>query len=72
MPENLVLENVPVISKEIRGSVATLVCAAGEKEAIAAVSKLNPILCEAVSLTLEEVFIYEMEAVGYDYSKIIF
>ncbi|MDF3003857.1 MAG: transporter ATP-binding protein [Oscillospiraceae bacterium] len=72
MPESLELEGVPVISKEMRGSVATLVCAAGEKEALAAVSKLHPILCEAVNLTLEEVFIYEMEAVGYDYSKIIF
>ena len=72
MPESLALDGVPVISREIRGSVATIICAAGEKEALAAVSKLGPLLCEAVSLTLEEVFIYEMEAVGYDYSKIIF
>ncbi|MFV0496739.1 MAG: ABC transporter ATP-binding protein [Candidatus Fimivivens sp.] len=72
LPQNLELEGVSIISKEIRGRVVTLVCAAGEKEAIAAVSKLNPILCEAINLTLEEVFIYEMEAVGYDYSKIIF
>lgn len=72
MPESLELEGVKVLSKEVRGSVATLVCAEGEQQAVAAVSKLKPILCEAVSLTLEEVFIYEMEAVGYDYSKIIF
>lgn len=72
LPEKLEIDGVRVLSKEIRGSVATLVCAAGEKEAVDAVSKLSPIICEAVSLTLEEVFIYEMEAVGYDYSKIIF
>ena len=72
MPENLEIEGVKVLSTEVRGSVATLVCAAGEQQALAAIAKLNPILCEAVSLTLEEVFIYEMEAVGYDYSKIIF
>lgn len=72
MPESLELDGVSVISKEVRGSVATFICAAGEKEALAAVSKLKPMLCEAVSLTLEEVFIYEMEAVGYDYNKIIF
>lgn len=72
MPEKLEIEGVRVLAQESRGSVVTFVCAAGEKEAIAAVSRLSPVFCEAVSLTLEEVFIYEMEAVGYDYSKIIF
>lgn len=72
MPENLALEGVRVLSTDVRGSVATFVCAAGEREALAAVERLSPVLAEAVSITLEEVFIYEMEAVGYDYSKIIF
>lgn len=72
MPAELDIKGVRVITKEIRGSVATIVCAAGSQEAIKAVSELSPLFCEAVSLTLEEVFIYEMEALGYDYSKIIF
>lgn len=72
MPEKIEPQGIKLLSSEIRGSVATLVCAAGSEEAIAAVSALSPMFCEAVSLTLEEVFIYEMEAVGYDYSKIIF
>jgi ABC-2 type transport system ATP-binding protein len=33
---------------------------------------LNPLFVETVPLTLEEVFVHEMEAVGYDYNKIIF
>jgi len=65
-------ENVRVLSRQIVGSVATFVVQAGEEEALAAVQTLSPMLAEAVSLTLEEVFIYEMEAVGYDYTKIIF
>ena len=72
MPQQLDVEGIRVITKEIRGSVATFVCAASENEAVAAIEKLSPSFCEAISLTLEEVFIYEMEAVGYDYSKIIF
>ena len=72
MPEKLDIEGIRVLSKEIRGSVATIVCEANEAEALAAVEKLEPTFCESVGLTLEEVFIYEMEAVGYDYSKIIF
>jgi len=72
MPEQLSVEGIRVLSKETRGSVVTFVCAAGEEEAVSAVEKLCPAFCESVPLTLEEVFIYEMEAVGYDYSKIIF
>jgi len=73
MPENPTLpEGVRVLSRSIVGSVATFVVQAGEEAAVAAAQTLSPMLAEAVSLTLEEVFIYEMEAVGYDYTKIIF
>ena len=72
MPEKLEVEGVRVLTTEVRGSVVTFVCAAGEEQSIAAIEKLSPVFCESVGLTLEEVFIYEMEAVGYDYSKIIF
>ena len=33
---------------------------------------LKPLLCENVPMTLEEIFITEMEAVGYDYNNVIF
>ncbi|MBR5485762.1 MAG: ABC transporter ATP-binding protein [Oscillospiraceae bacterium] len=57
---------------EIQGSVVNLV-ARGSGEAVAAeLEKLNPLFVESVPLTLEEVFIHEMEAVGYDHSTIIF
>lgn len=61
-----------VLSQDMRGSVVTLVCQAGEEEILEAVSKLEPVISEIVPLNLEEVFIYEMEAVGYDYKNIIF
>ena len=72
MPADITLDGIRLLSVEKSGSVATLVCAADEKSSLSAVEKLSPVLCEAVGLTLEEVFIYEMEAVGYDYSKVIF
>lgn len=72
MPETFDLEGIRVLAVDAKGIVATIICAANQQDAIAAVKKLNPVLCEAIALTLEEVFIYEMEAVGYDYSKIIF
>ena len=51
--------------------MATLICAAGEEDALAAVNALSPMLAEAVSLTLEEVFIYEMETLGYEFNKFV-
>ena len=72
LPEKLELPGIRTLSVEKRGSVVTFICEIGEKEVLEAVSKLNPVFSEAIGLTLEEVFIYEMEAVGYDYNKIIF
>ncbi len=73
MPEDLSLRGGPrILSRSVSGSVATFVLEAGEEEALAALAALSPMLAEAVPLTLEEVFIYEMEAVGYDYTKIVF
>lgn len=72
MPEKVEPEGMRVLSKSVSGSIVTLVLQASEEEALAAVNRMEPILAEAVGLTLEEVFIYEMEAVGYDYTKILF
>jgi ABC-2 type transport system ATP-binding protein len=72
MPEKITLGDLRILSQSVSGSVATLVVQAGEEEALAAANALHPVLAEAVGLTLEEVFIYEMEAVGYDYTKILF
>jgi len=34
-------------------------------------SAFAPLLCERISLTLEEVFIYELGGLGYDFTNII-
>jgi ABC-2 type transport system ATP-binding protein len=72
MPGDISLDGIRVLSREIRGSVATFVCACSEKEALAAIEKYHPVLAETIGLTLEELFIYEMEAIGYDYTRILF
>ncbi len=35
------------------------------------IEALNPLVCERISLTLEEVFIYELGGLGYDFKNII-
>ena len=42
------------------------------QEDLEQINALHPVFAEVLPLTLEEVFISEMEAVGYDYNHIIF
>ena len=43
------------------------IIAKGEEDAIrAALAPQNPVVCDMVPLTLEEIFIYELEGLGYD------
>ena len=41
------------------------------EETDAQIKALSPLLCERISLTLEEVFIYELGGLGYDFKNII-
>lgn len=67
-----VFEGIEVLSKEVRGSLVSIT-ARGEQEEIESKIKLgNPIFIETLPLTLEEIFISETEASGYDIKKLIF
>ena len=66
------LENERILSVKKSGSVYTIACAMGCDEAEKFMSNYNPIFVDYIPLTLEEVFVYEMEAIGYDTNSIIF
>ncbi len=53
------------------GSVYSLIVRGEAAEYDARFSVLSPALCERISLTLEEVFIYELGGLGYDFKNII-
>jgi len=54
------------------GSVYSLIIKGDTEEIERILNEKNPILMERVSLTLEEVFIYELGGLGYDFKQIIF
>lgn len=54
------------------GSLSTLVIRGERTEIERKLEALAPLFCEFLSLSLEEVFIREMEAVGYDFEEIVF
>ncbi len=53
------------------GSVYNIIIRGDAKETDKQMKELMPVLCERISLTLEEVFIYELGGLGYDFKNII-
>lgn len=54
------------------GSVYNIIVRGDMREWDGKMKELSPILCERINLTLEEVFIYELGGLGYDFESIIF
>lgn len=53
------------------GNVYNVILRGDAEETLSQLKKFEPVLCERVSLTLEEVFIYELGGLGYDFKNII-
>ena len=64
-------KDIEVINFKKVGSVATLIINDKDKDSKKKLEKLKPIILDYLPLTLEEVFIYEMEALGYEFNEII-
>jgi ABC-2 type transport system ATP-binding protein len=58
-----------VLSQNRQGSVTTLIVRGDRDKSHALLSQKSPLLLETLPLTLEEVFIYEMEALGYAFDS---
>ena len=65
------LPGLEVVSHEVRGRLHTYVVRSGREEAEAVFSQYSFVFYEILNLSLEEVFIMETEAVGYDVKKLI-
>lgn len=50
------------------GSVSNLILRGDKEEVTAFLWKMNPVILDVLPLTLEEVFTYEMEALGYSFN----
>lgn len=60
---------IDILSFDKQGSVSSLIVR-GEREATAKkIAAMHPLLLEVLPLTLEEVFIHEMEAIGYAFDE---
>ena len=64
-------DGINILNYEQMGSVATFIVKGNRDEVVASIRGMNPLLLDVLPLNLEEVFIYEMEALGYAFKDIL-
>lgn len=64
-------EDFDILSFKKQGSVATIIIKDNDGKSKKKLEKMKPLILDYLSLTLEEVFIYEMEALGYEFNKFV-
>jgi ABC-2 type transport system ATP-binding protein len=62
---------IEIMNFKQAGSVCTLIVQGNRDDVMYKLRGMNPLLLDVLPLTLEEVFTYEIEALGYDYSHIL-
>ena len=64
-------EGIQILSYTKHGSVASLIVRGDRDETAARIKAMQPILFEILPLSLEEVFVFEMDALGYAFSDVL-
>lgn len=60
-----------VLSFKKVGSIATIILEGEKEQYEEKLKKMNPIILDFLPLTLEEIFIYQMEVLGYEFNEVI-
>lgn len=69
--DGMLRRTLDIIKMNRHGKLLTMVVRGGSSEVMPVIESMNPVYCEALTLTLEEIFISEMEVVGYDIKNLI-
>ncbi|MBQ8280875.1 MAG: ABC transporter ATP-binding protein [Lachnospiraceae bacterium] len=64
-------EGIDVINFSKKGRVSNFIARGNREEVIAKIEAMNPLLVDVLHLSLEEVFVYEMEALGYAFKDVL-
>lgn len=68
---NQLEQKLNVLDKSGFGSVSMLIVKGACEEILETVKQFNPVVCDILPLTLEEVFIYELGGMGYEFENIV-
>ena len=64
-------EGIEMLDYTQKGSVANFIVRGDREELAAHLQTMHPLVLDILPLSLEEVFIYEMEALGYAFKEIL-
>lgn len=64
-------ENLEILQFTKHGSVANMIVRGDKNEVMEQIETMKPVLLEILPLSLEEVFTYEMEALGYVFEDVL-
>lgn len=64
-------DGIDILHFAKRGSVSNLIIRGDKAQTVERLRRMNPIILDVLSLSLEEVFTYEMEALGYSFNDAI-
>lgn len=71
MFERTKFDGIQMLEYTQMGSVATFIARGNRDEVIARIRAMDPIILDVLPLNLEEVFVYEMEALGYAFKDVL-
>ena len=60
-----------VLHKSMTGRIQTLIVRGDRREIAGLLQQCNPLLCDLLPLSLEEIFIYELGGVNYDVKNLV-
>jgi len=66
-----IFSDLNIMSFKKTGSVATVIMKGDKTECEKTLKKLKPVILDFLPLTLEEMFIYEMEVLGYEFNQVV-
>lgn len=64
-------EAIEILHREEYGSVSMIIVKGNTEDIKTKIKYTNPLICDILPLTLEEVFIYELGGLGYEFQNII-
>lgn len=65
------LNDIDIVKSTVRSSIMEIVARGRLDDILRKIEAKNPILTDVIDISLEDIFIYEMEVTGYDASKIL-
>ncbi len=71
LPEKEDFPELDILLIEEKGGVVNIIAKGSADETLGKIKQKNPSFCDLIPLSLEEIFIYEMEALNYDRSKLL-